>query len=281
MAGSSDSDDLKKLFRQAAEIAAVVPESMHGVAFTRALDELTERAETAGTEPIERTPSRPALHTKAAKPSDDWMQQIDRTKYPQISGSRTVFERALGILKIARDDFNIDAMSPADISKISTQKFRQSMTAAQVSDKLGKANKEVNRTKQGSGFVYSLMQPGEEMLESSQGESSSRTRRRKTPRSKPRVSTKSHKETEPKAATAKRASKSKGRPGPKAMAEELIETGFFSQPRQVKDIIDYARRTMAYTYKATDLSPTLVRLTREHKLKRTTGKDGQYEYTTP
>ena|SRR2546425_11227984 len=72
--------------------------------------------------------------------------------------------------------------------------------------------------------------------------------------------------------------KQSGRPGPKQLLEKLHETGFFAHARTMAGILKHIDTELGYRYKATDLSPALVRVLRDGKLKRTKDGNGQYEY---
>ena len=60
------------------------------------------------------------------------------------------------------------------------------------------------------------------------------------------------------------------------MLETLIADQFFDAPRNISQIIEHVQHRYARTYKATDLSPTLVRLRRENKLDRSKNDKGIY-----
>ena len=62
------------------------------------------------------------------------------------------------------------------------------------------------------------------------------------------------------------------------MLERLLNEGFFTKSQTISSIINHARDNLAHAYKPTDLSPALIRLTRDQKLVRTKNQDGQYEY---
>ena len=72
--------------------------------------------------------------------------------------------------------------------------------------------------------------------------------------------------------------KKSGRPGPGEMINKLIDEGYFSEKRGMNDIIVHCQKMLAYTYKTSDLSPTLARALRSGKLQREQNNEGQYEY---
>lgn len=64
------------------------------------------------------------------------------------------------------------------------------------------------------------------------------------------------------------------------MVAQLIDDSFFKEPKLVSHIIKHAQNSLGYSYKATDLSPALVRLIRDKKLQRAKNDEDQYEYTS-
>ncbi len=74
--------------------------------------------------------------------------------------------------------------------------------------------------------------------------------------------------------------KSNGRPGPGEIIKRLAGDGFFDSPKTADKIIEHCRENLAYTYKMTDLSPSLTRATRSKLLTRSKDENGQYEYTS-
>jgi len=69
------------------------------------------------------------------------------------------------------------------------------------------------------------------------------------------------------------------RPGGKKMLDRLINDGFFKQPRTIKDIVEHCKQRLAFTYRSSDFSGPLGRLTRDGVLKREKNANDQYEYT--
>lgn len=282
-----ETSQLREAFKQAAEIASVVPENLQEAAFQRALDALlgpsegSERSEDAGGEGEERR-HESAESSKHPRPEHDLadllVQELDATKYPDIRTADQVLDRALGLLHAARVDHNIDGLTPQEIAKVLTDKFRIATPDTSVSDALGKRTGDlVDRVREGRGYRYRIMASGEEYLT---GASSTEvaTKSKKTRRKKSGGSSK--KETTPQArkVTASKSRTGRSRPGPKQLLEALIEEGFFDQARIISDIAGHISDTRGRTYKSTDLSPTLVRLLREKKLSRSKNSDGQYEY---
>lgn len=74
----------------------------------------------------------------------------------------------LTVLKIALEKFNIDGLTPPEISKILRVKFRiaKAGSAENVSMALSRAGERVDRVRnpRGRGYLYRLMHAGEEKL---------------------------------------------------------------------------------------------------------------------
>ena len=62
------------------------------------------------------------------------------------------------------------------------------------------------------------------------------------------------------------------------MLEELIDEGFFNEPRTMAETQERLRHKKGIRYTLQDLSPTFVRLLREGRLDRDRNASGQYEY---
>lgn len=277
--------DLKELFKQAADIASQVPESMQQAAFNRAVDMLT----LGSTENIlpASSVSKPKVHL--AKPSikvkssntetiEELLANIDSTQHPGIAAAPLVLDRALMILQIARTEHGVDGLTPPQIAKILTEKFRLNSSNPAVSMALGKATNLVNRITEGQGYKYRIMSPGEEYLKHLSTDSDSSPR---LPRSKAKKSSSMKKASHTKSPTTATKPKKNGtRPGPKQFLERLIIDGFFNKHREISSIISHIQGTHAHTYKPTDLSPALIRLLRQNKLERIKSELGQYEYFT-
>jgi hypothetical protein len=98
--------DLKELFRQAAEIAQQVPESMQEAAFNRALDLLVgESAEAEPNVPVKHKPkSNTASENKSVGGNaiETLLQQIDSTLHPGMRSATKVLDRSLMVLQIVK-----------------------------------------------------------------------------------------------------------------------------------------------------------------------------------
>lgn len=165
---------LKDLFEHAVKLVEDLPTQLQGPAFTVALQELR-----AGTPPPTSrktsrakpsTPRRAAQEGRADAPPDRAAlleRQLNRVNYPGIAAAGDVLTRALHLLRAARDDADIDGLTPGEIAQVLTGKFRLRTSAGAVRMALGRAGDLVDRVPEGSGYLYRLMQPSEDRLDGS------------------------------------------------------------------------------------------------------------------
>lgn len=290
-ARSTDPEELKAAFKRAAEIAAVVPESMQEAAFHRALDRIlgvpVEEAKAPKGSTRRRSP--PATTSPAEAESDDaaarLIEEINRTAYPEIASASRVLDRALALLRLASRDFKIDGLTAPEIAKVLTEKFRQRTTRQAVTQALSAAHTLVDTGRRGRTTVYRIMQPGEDYLDAG-GSQSQQTERRAGParrgrrrQAKSRSAGTSRTKTETKTTATPRARGARRR-GPKTVVGELIDEGFFSDPRTMAETQEQLRHKKGMRFTLQDLSPTFVRLLREGRLDRDRNDSGQYEYSS-
>jgi hypothetical protein len=293
-ASSADPEELKDAFKRAAEIAAVVPESMQEAAFHRALDQILgasalAEGRTAAKSPSRQGPRRAASSSDGAESDNASARLIDginRTAYPEIASASKVLDRALALLRLASRDFNIDGLTAPEIAKVLTEKFRQRTTRQAVTQALGAAHTMADTGRRGRTTVYRIMQPGEDYLDAGGGQSQpterrappSRRGRRRQPKNSQSAGT-SRTRSAPKATATPRARGGRRR-GPKTVVGELIDEGFFNEPRTMAETQEQLRHKKGMRYTLQDLSPTFVRLLREGRLDRDRNDSGQYEYSS-
>lgn len=285
--------DLKELFKQAAEIAAQVPGPMQEAAFNRALDML------AGAQ----APARPAAQARRAAPSkkrsaravesgdaqiEHLVQSINSTQHPGVISAKRALDRALMILQIARQDHEVDGLSPQSIARILTEKFRVRTTDGAVRMALGGAANLVNRVADGSGFIYQIMGPGEDYLAHAQEKDAvPRTlpRRTSTKRGarKRKVSPEAQAESiqTTRSAKAKKVAQRANKAGPKSEVVSLVNAGYFSSPRTPVEIQDFLKKKRGRAFGTAQISLALLRLVRDKVLDRDENAEGQYEYRQP
>ena len=284
--------DLKRLFKEAAEIAKSVPKELREAAFNRALDALSVPG---SKQPAVTTPQTQTSGTGAdATPQDTeaiLLRDLDRTRHPEIASAPGVLERALYVLRAAREDHQIDGLSAAQIANLLTEKFRIRTTNQAVRGALDSARDKVDRNTSGRPVTYRIMNPGDQYLIAGDFGKVRRATSNRTRKATPKKTTK--KGTKPKAAKKKRA-KSRavskkaatakkgsgaGRPGAGGMLRDLAASGFFSEPRSISEIQEHAQHNLAHTYGVNELSTPLRRAIHNGLLIRTRNADGQYSYS--
>ncbi len=299
--------DLEGIFKQASEIALRVPEHLQEAAFNKAIDLLTkgafpdEPSESSVKSPEQssrRRKTRRSRPTTSSLASDDvpvdvLLRDIDSTQYPEISASKNVLEKSLRVLQLAHRDHEIDGLSPRDIAKILTDKFRIRTGDAAVRMALGKVSNLVDRVPQGKGFVYRIMAPGEEHLSRLESEEDVPTttrpkttnkgrRRTKAAPTKGESGTSQSGEGARRPAENRKADKKKPRKassaGPKGAVMSLIEAGFFTEGRTGPDVQAHLRKKRGLSFDIDQLRVALLRLVRDEKLERDENAEGQYEY---
>lgn len=288
---SVDPEDLKAAFKRAADIAAVVPEPMQEAAFHRALDQLLSTGGEAPAPPAAPVPRRGSRRRKDIQEDtsgDDnatrLIQEINRTKYPEIASASKVLDRALAVLRLASRDFSIDGLTAPEIAKVLTEKFRQRTSRQAVGQALGGAHTMVDTGKRKGVTLYRIMQPGEDYLDAGGAESQEGERQPAVPRRRRRGRARGrHASSKSKTSTAEETTVTKeprrsGRRGPKTVVGELIEEGFFGDPRTMSETQEQLRHKKGVQFTLQDLSPAFVRLLREGRLDRDRNDSGQYEY---
>jgi len=69
------------------------------------------------------------------------------------------------------------------------------------------------------------------------------------------------------------------RPGPSKMLDQLVEEGFFAQPRPIGEVVSYCKEQHNLEYKTTDISGILMRMVKKSRLSRHTNEEkNQFEY---
>ena len=279
-------EELQDLLKRAGEVSKVVPEALREAAFNRAFDLLT-RTITGFTDEVPKAPiskierSRKKGAEGSKKASDYLLAHIDRTAYPRVSSAPRVLDRALNLLRIARNDFEIDGLGAPDIARVLTEKFRLRVSRQAVQQALDAARNYVDTLSGRGRKIYRIMDPGERYLDSlelqltapEENNADKREGRRTAKRSMRKAG-----ESESENASKRSKKTFLNRPGPRASLNQLFTDGYFDSPRRIAEIQTHLEHSKAHSYKLGDLSPTLVRMLRQGVLVRNRADDGQYEY---
>jgi hypothetical protein len=277
-------DELKELFKTAADVASQVPEDLRQVAFQRALDSLIGASPAFPGAGALSQPSVAPTASRLPRPQKSGavtrlLEVVDRTELAALLAGRKTLDRALFVLQVAQRH-DVDALSAADIAQVLTVKFREATTPSAVRMALDRNTEYTDRRPDGGSFLYTLMASGERYLSSVATSAASVPARH----SKPKLASKGAKPKTappepPVDAPASRPKPGKtGRPGPKAMLEKLISEGFFTKARAMAPILAHIEEKKTHRYATSDFTATLQRLIRQGKLDRSRNDKGQYEY---
>jgi hypothetical protein len=257
-------------FKEAANLAKLVPEAMQAAAFDRALSLLLGESSAKGT--VTRRTGQ------ALPPADDGsvtklLADVDRTAHPEVTTSPRVLERAMLILRIAKDAHGIDGLTAPEIARVLTDKFRKKTSRQAVQAALDSAADFVDRIPTGGRVTYRIMHDGEVHLKSPTGK----------PGAAPTARTRKRKQSERAAAPGANAKPQRVRArgdgvSRKALIVQLINDGFFATPQVMGDICDQLSHKKGHSFQARELSATILRLLRDGVLDRDRNKDGQYAY---
>lgn len=274
--------DLEELFAEAARIAERMPDRLQESAFNRALDVLLDQQGDRDDQPAQgrnspaapRTPSQAAPQDGVGDRVARLTQELDSTEHPEIHRARSVLERALHLLKIAREKLSIDGLTPGEIVSVLKDKFRVRVSARQVRRVLGEAGNLVDRVPEGGGYVYRIMKPGEDRLRSADSQTdngpddgSSRNRTLKSRRETKAESNPAEASTESDAKKRRARSATTSGIGPIERIRKLISDEWFSNPRTMNELLAELERRGA-SYKRTDLTRQMLMLVRAEELCR-------------
>lgn len=162
-------EQVSEILARAVRLVEDLPDDLRQAAFTSAVHLLGDGvlAETSPPTTPKRRGSR--LRQKESGRSGDTsddpvevlIRELDRTAYPGVMGANRVLERALYILQIADEEFEIDGLSPPQVAKVLTDKFRIRTTRQSVAQALDGASNLVDRIRGERGsYRYRLMAAG-------------------------------------------------------------------------------------------------------------------------
>lgn len=90
-------------------------------------------------------------------------EKLNRTDFPKIHELKGARDRSLYLLKICKENLDIDGLTPAEISYVLTEIFRIP-TSKEAIGMILMGSQYVHRVKKNSTFIYKLMKPGEDYL---------------------------------------------------------------------------------------------------------------------
>lgn len=162
--------DYAALAKQAAKAVEGLSEPALGIAYSKILDELiaAEKARHSARQGTPKPAPRRFVDDSASKdPVELFLtSSFDASLYVDLFLQRGMLvTKCLAVLKLAKEEFGIDGLSPGELEQILTKKFRAAgVHSAHISRDLGRALKFVSRlTRNGKG-VYLLTAQGEGAL---------------------------------------------------------------------------------------------------------------------
>ena len=267
---------LTDLIAEAAEAASRAPEHLQEIAFSKAFDALSGASEQGKGASIGTAARRVGKNAQGAQESLA-LDDLDRTKHPDITHDRNALVNAMSLLRAARDDLRIDGLSASDIASTLTGKFRCRIGRRAVASALNGAGSLVDRRTEGRKVIFRLMSPGEERLgRVLAGDEDSGTRKARTTRKRSTTAKKKSKATDAGGAKTKRAGGRKY--GAATGVKRLLDNGYFQVPRTIGVIGKELKDNHGRIFKSNELSPVLVRQIRSGALVRKKNADKQYEY---
>ena len=170
MEGEAKKSEVKygDLARKASKEVEGLKEPLRSIAYKTILDELIRDAKSSRPEV---TGPVGVIKTEGAgkrDPVEAFMgRAVDASGFGDVFTRRGfLLEKSLAVLKLARDEFGVEGLTPTQIGQILTRKFRVAgVHAANISRDLGKSTQYVSRVTDDRGHtVYLLMVQGEQRL---------------------------------------------------------------------------------------------------------------------
>src|SRR3989344_3735213 len=263
-----DDKSLKEKVDAAKESVKDLEEPLKSKAFEIILNKLLAESST----PENRVTQNQSQKNFEEDVADRLVNTIDSTAYPLMFQLSKALDRSLYVIFIAKNDHNVDGLTPPQISKLLSLKFRLPCTVNTIGMALMKASHLADRkqifTKGAPAYEYKITHPGEQYIEKIL---------ENTPTERIHVSNK----------------KLNGRPAkngkrkPKEGSKERIillkEQGFFDKPKETSEV----RSELAnkgFHYEAVPINVALLRLVRKsvlRRIKEVKGQKGIYKYCNP
>lgn len=177
----ADATSVKNAVAEAAEMVRGLPEAIQSVAFSKAFDALVNTGSPPTRSPSprngdrggHRAPSGGASQRRSEEGANSGsseavttvLESLNRTEHPSISGDRKALDLALLVLRAARDECQIESLTPGEISAVLKKKFNLPVEPPAVRMALKAARKYVDKKPAGQAYTYRLMQPGDQYLD--------------------------------------------------------------------------------------------------------------------
>jgi hypothetical protein len=287
------SDQLEDVFKRAAAVAATMPPALQEVAFNRALDALLRPGQsndanrgTGSGGPQRSGPGGTKTESNAGDDAVEALLALPRNLAEEVDDEEGALGKALALLTVAERELGIESLTAPNIAEVLTRKFKWRVSRQAITQALDRAGKMVDSKEASGGRRYTIMAAGSRYLATPAAERQAPAvaavrRGRKSSNGQKATAGRTSNTTDAAEPDGKKTAalrRSASRPGPKEAIQGLIDSGYFGSPRLLGNIRDELRDRRGLSYKSTDLSPVMVRLLREGRLKRRRNEDAQYEY---
>lgn len=244
---------MKRMFRDAADIARSVPAEFRQAAFDKAVDLLAQQETQSGSDP------------------DDGRET--RVHVTGLSAPDALIDRSVEALAFAANRLGLEVVTADQLASILNDRFGIPAPAALVASALGSAGAVVRTVQRGSQTLYRVVSdvPDDD---TSEPEEVPRTPRRRSTDQPARAAA-------PKAA-AKKKPVTKKKPAklsnnPTDILNDLVALGFFATARTTTEVLLYLEK-QGLQLTTRQLAPLLMSLMRSGLLSRGRASGGRYGY---
>lgn len=240
--------DIKRIFKEAAEIAKGLPRGLQEAAFNRALDVLLSGSSTD---------------------AEEQDADVARRLFA-IPGSRALLDTSVAAINMVADRLGIEELDADEVADFIEEKLGPHLNEGVVGRALDGAD-EVLRTLAGANPLNTFLHESDR-----EGKASSRGRtQHKANAAKTKAGKKDTKKRRKGPASNKTERATTG--GITQLIINLVRKGFFTSARTAAQVALHLNR-QGFNFTVYQLTPVLVRLLQAGLLRRTTGPGGQYAY---
>lgn len=254
--------NMKRMFRDAADIARSVPAEFRQAAFDKAVDLLAQQGNGA-----------------ANGSTDDRETRVHLTG---LSAPDALIDRSVEALAYAANRLGLEVVTADQLAAILNERFGVPAPASLVAAALGSAGAVVRTVQRGSQTLYRVVSEPAVDDSSDPDEVDSTPHRRATDRPRPKTSAKPAAKAAPKAAPAKKGP-AKKKPSakissnPADIINDLVALGFFATARTTTDVLLYLEK-QGLQLTTRQIAPLLLSLMRSGLLNRGRANGGRYNY---
>jgi hypothetical protein len=172
-----ENDNLKEIIQQANDaVSGVSDPELKKIAFQKVLDKFLDndlpqeksdasKYKNKNTALKKSSSKKVLIKTKEKDPVLlKMLEQLDRTKYPDIHNLTKVLDQSLFILKLAKDDLKVDGLLSSQINVLLRETFRIKTSLPSIRMALMRSVKYTDRSGDGNKILYKIMHDGEVYL---------------------------------------------------------------------------------------------------------------------